>query len=117
MSFYQSLDVLLFNSDWDTMGLTALEAMSYGVPVAASVQQGGLKEVIVDERFGRLLATHDTDTLADQVAAWLNAPEEARHTGLQGRARVDELGRPGPIAAAYAALFAQGSPTPPAPAR
>ena len=107
--FYQSLDVLLFNSDWDTMGLTALEAMSYGVPVAASVQQGGLKEVIVDDRFGLLLNTHDTEVLSDRIIAWLNAPEEARRTGLQGRARVDELGRPASIAAAYEALFEQSS--------
>jgi glycosyltransferase involved in cell wall biosynthesis len=35
--FYKSLDVMLFNSDWDAMGLTPLEAMSYGVPAVCSV--------------------------------------------------------------------------------
>ena len=104
-TFYQSLDALLFNSDWDAMGLTALEAMSYGVPVAASVQQGGLREVITDDRFGLLLPTHDVTTLADRVSAWLNHADEARRVGLQGRQRVIEMGDPDSIAAAYEELF------------
>src|SRR5581483_10576503 len=36
-SFYQALDVLQFNSDWDALGLTPVEAMSFGIPVVCSV--------------------------------------------------------------------------------
>ena len=44
--FYQCLDVMLFNSDWDAVGLAPLEAINYGVPLVASVQQGGLREIL-----------------------------------------------------------------------
>ncbi len=49
--FYAGIDVLLFNSDWDALGLTPVEAMSYGVPVVASVEHGGLGEIL-DNRCG-----------------------------------------------------------------
>ena len=41
--FYASIDVLLFSSDWDALGMTPIEAMSYGVPVVASVKRGGTR--------------------------------------------------------------------------
>ncbi|MGH6860527.1 MAG: glycosyltransferase [Phyllobacterium sp.] len=65
--FYISLDVLLFNSDWDAFGNTPVEAMTYGIPVVASVENGGLKEVIPDERFGYLFSEHDPQRLAAAV--------------------------------------------------
>lgn len=103
--FYRSLDVLLFNSDWDALGLTPLEAMSHGVPVAASVEHGGLVEYIEDRRVGFLLPTHDVAALADQVSAWLNDPVAAREVGTAGRQLIGELGRGDRIAAAYEGLF------------
>src|ERR1700722_2749501 len=57
--FYKSLDVMLFNSDWDALGLTPLEAMSYGVPGVCSVVNGGLGEIIESNQVGFLLPTHD----------------------------------------------------------
>ena len=53
--FYKSLDIMLFNSDWDALGLTPLEAMSYGVPALCSVVNGGLSEIIDSDRVGFLL--------------------------------------------------------------
>ena len=38
--FYAGIDVLLFNSDWDALGMTPVEAMSHCVPVVASVERG-----------------------------------------------------------------------------
>jgi glycosyltransferase involved in cell wall biosynthesis len=78
--FYLSLDVLLFNSDWDAFGNTPVEAMTYGIPVVASVRNGGLKEVISDERFGFLLADHDPQRLA---AAVLNCLAHPAHSSAR----------------------------------
>lgn len=90
-SFFHSLDVMLFNSDWDAMGLTPLEAMSYGVPLVASVEQGGLGEIVTSEEYGCLLSTHDIDELANKIIYFLLNPDVARRVAMAGRERVAEV--------------------------
>lgn len=89
--FFQCLDVMLFNSDWDAMGLSPLEAMSYGIPLVASVQQGGLNEIINRDEYGFLISVHDVDVLAEKTIYFLKNPKEARIVALAGRKRVEEL--------------------------
>jgi glycosyltransferase involved in cell wall biosynthesis len=90
-SFFHSLDVMLFNSDWDAMGLAPLEAMSYGIPLVASVQQGGLKEIVTNNEYGFLLSNHDIDILAEKTIFFLQNPDEARRVALAGRQRVADV--------------------------
>lgn len=96
-NFYKSLDVMLFNSDWDAMGLTPLEAMSYGVPAVCSVANGGLGEVISSNQYGFLLPSHDINTLATRVLHLLEHPDEATTIGLAGRKHLQIVCDPGPI--------------------
>jgi glycosyltransferase involved in cell wall biosynthesis len=77
-SFYLSLDLLLFNSDWDALGRTPLEAGAYQVPTVASVLNGGLKEVITSDQVGYLLGRHDVDWLAESAIRLL------KDAGLRG---------------------------------
>jgi glycosyltransferase involved in cell wall biosynthesis len=100
-NFYQSLDVLLFNSDWDAMGLTPLEAMSYGVPVVASVANGGLSEVIDGMSVGVLFSQHDVNKMTDALSHLLINSEQRRLIGLAGREKVAEMSKPNSIAAWY----------------
>lgn len=90
-SFYRSLDVMLFNSDWDAMGLSPLEAMSYAVPLVASVQHGGLGEIVDKDEYGYLIDDHDVAALSGKVLELLQNPETARRVGLAGRRRVLEV--------------------------
>lgn len=83
--FYLSLDVLLFNSDWDALGRTPLEAGAYEVPAVASVLHGGLKEVISSEEVGFLLDRHDEDWLADKTLHLLGSPDLRRKIGATCR--------------------------------
>jgi glycosyltransferase involved in cell wall biosynthesis len=95
--FYKSVDVLLFNSDWDAMGLTPLEAMSYGVPAVCSVINGGLGEIINSDQFGFLLPSHDTGALADRIIYLLDNPANAATIGLAGREHLQDVCNPNPI--------------------
>lgn len=97
--FYQSLDVMLFNSDWDAMGLTPLEALTYGIPLVASVLNGGLNEIVNRENYGFLIPRHDIEALAAKILFfWLN-PNEARRMALTGRDRVAALSSPQELSA------------------
>lgn len=103
--FHQSLDVLLFNSDWDAMGLTPLEAAAQGVPVVASVVNGGLKEIISSPEWGILLDRHDPEQLAEAAGRLLENPEAARKLGQAGREHIREVSDPAKIAAAHEQLL------------
>ncbi|WP_172965223.1 glycosyltransferase [Candidatus Thiodictyon syntrophicum] len=106
-SFYSALDVLLFNSDQDALGMTPLEAMSYGVPVVASSLYGGLKEVIRERAHGILLDRHDTDALAAAVIECLRTgPDRPGHLA---RARVSELTPQAHTVGAIESLLSGGS--------
>lgn len=71
-AFYRAIDVLLFNSDWDAFGTTPVEALSYGIPVVASVLNGGLGEAMDGAPLGCLYDRHDMDGMAASVLAYLN---------------------------------------------
>lgn len=58
-SFYRSLDLALFNADWEALGRTPLEAVAAGAPVVASVVHGGLSEVLDGTAYGPIFASHD----------------------------------------------------------
>jgi glycosyltransferase involved in cell wall biosynthesis len=89
--FYKCLDVILFNSDWDALPTTPLEAMAYGIPLVASLNHGGLKEIINNEDYGFLIATHDIDILADRIVYLFSHPSEAGQLALSGRKRIEEV--------------------------
>jgi glycosyltransferase involved in cell wall biosynthesis len=65
--FYSALDVLLFNSDWDALGRTPVEAAAHGVPVVASVAHGGLREVHRDGVDAFVLESHDIEELCGRI--------------------------------------------------
>ena len=93
--FYAAIDVLLFNSDWDAFPTTPIEAMSSRVPVVASLQRGGLSEIL-DNRCGWLLERHDPGALAAAVAAALSP--EGQVKADSARKRVAALCDPSKIA-------------------
>jgi glycosyltransferase involved in cell wall biosynthesis len=92
--FYRALDVLHFNSDWDALGRTPLEAAAHGVPVVASVVHGGLGEFIDSPEYGYLISAHDEDWLAEKIIFLLRNPEAGRRTALACRKRLEETCSP-----------------------
>jgi glycosyltransferase involved in cell wall biosynthesis len=81
---YASACVLVLPSLDEGFGLTALEAMSAGVPVVAS-NRGSLPEVIGDG--GIFIEPHDLDGLAAAIERIVIDPEEARRSARAGLAR------------------------------
>jgi len=105
--FYAAIDVLLFNSDIDAMPLMPIEAMSFGVPVVASVLAGSVDELIETGEQGCLLRQHDVDRLAAQVLEFLGPRGAA--VGAAGRERSQRYGAPLEIATRVAEVLQSAS--------
>ncbi len=71
-TFYQAIDLLLFNSNSDAFGRTVMEAMGYGVPVVASVLEGGTDSVLIQCKNGFLIPKHDINLLAQYCLKLMN---------------------------------------------
>jgi glycosyltransferase involved in cell wall biosynthesis len=71
---YQSWDVCLFNSDFDTLPCTPIEASTHGCPVVASLIYGGLNELIDHQETGILLDRHNVQALAAYVVSLARSP-------------------------------------------
>ena len=89
-SFYRSLDLAVFNTDWDALGLTPLEALSAGVPIVASVLNGGLTEIL-DDRYGLVFRSHDIAQLAQTSLNVLGDRAKAEHLVCVARRRIGEV--------------------------
>ncbi len=68
-------DLFLLPSEQESFGLTALEAMAYGVPVIAS-DVGGLPEVIIHGETGYLCPVGDTVSMSRSAMTLLNHPSD-----------------------------------------
>lgn len=61
--YYQAWDVLLFNTDFDALGCTPLEAASHGCLCVASCSYGGISEFLKHGKTGFLLDKHEPEKL------------------------------------------------------
>jgi glycosyltransferase involved in cell wall biosynthesis len=84
--FYAGLDLFLINSTSEALGLSAIYAMAYGVPVIAT-HVGGLPGVVAAGETGWLIPPGDSAALAGAIAEAASDPGRLRRFGLQGRER------------------------------
>jgi N-acetyl-alpha-D-glucosaminyl L-malate synthase BshA len=97
-------DLFVLPSDQESFGLAALEALAAGVPVVAC-DVGGLPEVVLDGKTGRLVPPHDPRALAVAV---LDLLRDAPLRAAMGRAaREDAMTRfrPGPVVDRFESLY------------
>jgi glycosyltransferase involved in cell wall biosynthesis len=86
-SYYAQMDIVAIPSRFEGFGLTAIEAMSYSIPVVAS-RVDGLMEVIEDGKSGILVDTENPSTLADSIITLLQDPDRRKTLGKNGYNRV-----------------------------
>ena len=91
-AFYQTIDILLFSTDWDAYPTTPIEAMSYGKPVVCSALNSGVFEII-DDSIGCCLRTHDVAGLSSFVCRLIKDPHLAKSLGAKARERVERNSR------------------------
>ena len=76
--------ICIVPSERESFGMTALEAMSYGIPVVAT-RVGGLPEVIADGETGILVPSNDASALATAALTLLRDKTRAARMGEAGR--------------------------------
>jgi glycosyltransferase involved in cell wall biosynthesis len=83
-------DIVVQPSEWETFGLTLVEAMALGKPCVATAV-GGMPEVVEDGVTGLIVPKRDVGALTRAIGALLDDPARARQFGQNGRKRVQDL--------------------------
>ena len=90
-SFYRSLDLMVFNTDWDAVGRAPLEALGAGVPVVASAVHSGLLEMLDSQTYDLVFAEHDVPRLARAALDILNHQARGKQLVSNARHRIGEV--------------------------
>lgn len=86
---YQSCDIFVAPSLYESFGIVYLEAMNYAKPVIGC-RTGGVPEVVENGVTGVLVAPDAPHALAEAIISLLDSPEKMREMGLMGRQRLLE---------------------------
>lgn len=97
-------DVFLLPSEHESFGLSALEAMSCGVPVVAS-NVGGLHEVIEEGETGFLRDPHDADGMSEVVMRLFKDEDLRTSIGFKARERAKKAFGKDKIVGEYINLY------------
>jgi len=84
---FSVLDVLAYPSEYESFGLSFLEAWAAGKPVIGC-RRGAVTEVVHDGRDGLLVPYADPRALGEALLALIDDPARARELGEAGRRRV-----------------------------
>ncbi|WP_086804778.1 glycosyltransferase [Streptomyces caniscabiei] len=97
--------VAAVSSEWESFGMTILEAMHAGVPVVATDCPHGPGEIVTDGTDGLLVTPNDPNALATGLLRLIDDPELRQRVGTAGRTTVQQYA-PRVIAAEYERLIA-----------
>ncbi len=86
-SLYQSCDLFVAPSVYESFGLIYLEAMNYAKPVIGC-RAGGIPEVVEEGVCGRLVDPQSPEQLAEALVALLKSPTLLYEYGVAGRQRL-----------------------------
>jgi glycosyltransferase involved in cell wall biosynthesis len=84
-----ALDVFCMSSRWEGCPMVLLEAMAMRRPVVAT-DIGGVREIVINEETGLLVALDDPEALANAVLHLLGDDAKRERFGEAGRRRVKE---------------------------
>jgi len=99
-----ALDMFVLASVKEGLGVSLLEAGSYGVPIVAT-NVGGIPEIVQDGVTGFLVPPRDSEALAEKIIHVLDHPQEARKMGENAREKIKNHFSVQDMAKSYTRLY------------
>jgi glycosyltransferase involved in cell wall biosynthesis len=86
-TYFNMLDVLVNISDYESFGVSVIEAMACEKPVVAT-NTGGLKEIIENDDFGSLVEVDNVEQTATEIEKYMLNESIKHKVGVDARAKV-----------------------------
>lgn len=82
--YFNQLNALVNISQYESFGVSVIEAMACEVPVIVS-DTGGLKEIVYDDSVGIKVPVNDVDATTKAIEELIQSPEKCAELGKNGR--------------------------------
>ncbi len=89
-NYFNMLNVLVNISDYESFGVSVIEAMACEKPVIVT-NVGGLKEIVENNTFGSLVQVGNVDETATAIEKYYLDKRLSEETGKAGRKKVEQL--------------------------
>jgi glycosyltransferase involved in cell wall biosynthesis len=89
IKYYQQMDVFCNLSEYESFGVSIIEAMACELPVIAT-ETGGAKDIIVSSELGMLVAVNSLDGATKAILQLVNDDELRNSIGKKSRAHIVE---------------------------
>ena len=76
-NYYRCMDLLIFSSSRESLGLTGIEAMACGVPVIGS-NVGGIASYVENGENGWLVPVHNVEKIIDCIHKYMNMGDDVK---------------------------------------
>lgn len=86
-NYFNMLDILVNISDYESFGVSVIEAMACEKPVVAT-NTGGLKEIIENSNFGSLVEVGNVEQTANEIDIYILDESLKRKVGIAAREKV-----------------------------
>jgi glycosyltransferase involved in cell wall biosynthesis len=86
-NYFNMLDVLVNISDYESFGVSVIEAMACEKPVVAT-NTGGLKEIIENSNFGSLVEVENLEQTIHEIEKYILDESLKHKVGIEARAKV-----------------------------
>tara|TARA_B100000767_G_scaffold274997_1_gene309954 strand:+ start:1042 stop:2151 length:1110 start_codon:yes stop_codon:yes gene_type:complete len=103
--FYNAIDFMIFNSDWDAVGLSPLESILKGIFTIISVKNGGIKEILKNDFSFFFHNNHDIKVMTNKITNIINNNDKYYDLLLLLRKHVMSISSPLDIAYATKKLY------------
>ena len=108
LGYLQCSDFFVFPSESEALGISLIEAMSYGLP-SIGTRIGGIVDLIDDGETGLLVSVDDENGIFESMEYMMTHPDEAGIMGRKGRETIRDSHDIKQIAQQHIDLFARVS--------